>query len=130
MIQGKVLASGEATVKLKMRGPAGQANVEAMIDTGFNDEMTLPAWAIQNLGLQFVHASEYTLADGIKSAARVFEGQIEWHGQWREIYIVEIEGDPLLGMGGLKGCHLGMDVVSGGTVEIRPLPVRDVRNPN
>lgn len=128
MLQGKVLASGEATIKLTVGGPAGQANVETMIDTGFNDEMTLPAWAIRNLGLQFAHASEYILADGIKSAARVFEGQIEWHGQCREIYIVEIEGDPLLGMGGLQGCHLGMDVVSGGAVEIRPLPVRDVGN--
>jgi len=125
MIQGKVLASGEATVQVKVRGLSGEAaQVEAMVDTGFNDEMTLPPWAIEKLGLKFVSASNYTLADGAQSAARVFEGEIEWHGTWRELYIVEIESDPLLGMGVMEGCNLSIDVVDGGRVLIRPLPVK------
>ena len=85
MIQGMVLASGEATVRVTIRGIAGRAaQVEAMVDTGFNDEMTLPPRAIEKLGLKFVSASNYTLADGVKSAARVFEGEIEWHGAWQQ----------------------------------------------
>jgi len=34
--------------------------------------------------------------------------------------VVEMNGDPLLGMAMLKGCFLAIHVVNGGRVEIRP----------
>ena len=122
MITGKVLGSGEAVITVVVRRPGGQmARIQAMVDTGFNDELTLPAWVIQKLGLVFDHESSYTLADGMKSVTRIFGGEVEWHGAWREIQVAEIESDPLVGMVMLRGSHLGIDVVEEGRVEIRPM---------
>jgi clan AA aspartic protease len=94
-----------------------------MVDTGFNDQMTLPPWVIEKLALDFRHEANYTLADGVKSATRVYEGEIEWQGVWQPVLIVEIESDPLLGMVMMRDCRLTIDVVEGGSVEIRPLAI-------
>ncbi len=122
MVNGKVLASGEPVVVVKVRGPNGQvAQVETMVDTGFNDELTLPPWVVEKLALEFRHEANYTLADGVTAATRVFEGEIEWHGGWQAVLVVEIESEPLLGMVMMRNCRLSVDVVDGGSVEIRPL---------
>lgn len=121
MIVGKVLSTGEAVVTLGVRGPGGQARVETVVDTGFNDELTLPRWVIERLGLRFETQAFYRLADGAKSGSRVFVGEVEWHGTWREMSIVEIEQDALLGMEALKGCGVYLEVVVDGRVEIELL---------
>ena len=129
MIAGRVLVSGEAVVTVVVRGPGGRtARVEAMVDTGFNEQLTLPPWVVERLGLTFEEEAYYTLADGARSGTRVFRGEIEWHGTWREIMIVEIESDALLGMGAMCGCNLNIDVMHGGHVEIRPLAVEGIRD--
>ena len=123
MISGKVLASGEAIVKLKVRGPKGSvAQVETTVDTGFNDQLTLPAWVVEKLGLEFRHEAHFTLADGVTSASRIFEADIDWHGAWRAVLVVEIESDPLMGMVLLRDCRLMIEVIDGGTVLIEQLP--------
>ena len=114
MIRGKVLASGEAVIALKVRGLNGLiGQIEMMVDTGFNDAPTLPPEVIEKLQLPFRHEANYTLADGVKSAARIFGGDIEWGGIWRELLVVEIEGGALLGMAMMGGCNLSIDVVDG-----------------
>jgi clan AA aspartic protease len=122
MIEGRVLASGEVVVTIAVRGPNSQARVEAVVDTGFNEQLTLPPWVVEKLGLQFQTQAYYRLADGSKSAARVFSGQLEWHGAWRDVAVVEIEQDALLGTGTIMGSSLLVEMIAGGHVEIRPLP--------
>jgi len=92
-----------------------------MVDTGFNGQLALPAWVIERLGLRFQDETHYILADGESSTARIFQGEIDWNGAWREILIVQVEGDSLLGMELMRNCNLSMDVQDGGTVWIRPL---------
>jgi clan AA aspartic protease len=122
MILGRVLPTGEAVVSLRLRGPRGDvANVEMMIDSGFNDQMTLPPWVIERLALPFRHEATYTLADGEKSVTRIFSAEAFWHEQWRETLVVEMDSDPLLGMLMLHGSRIVMDVTANGTVEISPL---------
>ena len=128
MITGKALASGEATVLIAVRGTSGTARVDAMVDTGFNDDLTLPLWAIERLGLPFEETAYFTLAGGDKSQTRLFKAQLEWQGTWREVIVVEVEGDALIGMGAMQGCNLSIDIVDGGRVDIRPLPETSVNN--
>jgi clan AA aspartic protease len=92
-----------------------------VVDTGFNDWLTLPPWVIERLQLQMRQGSIYLLADGTESRARTFVAEVEWLGQWREIFVVEIESNPLLGMMMMEGHYLGIQVVAGGRVEITPL---------
>ena len=52
MIVGVVTASREAVVSLTVRGPRGRAQeVQAVIDTGFDSSLTLPARLITALEL-------------------------------------------------------------------------------
>ncbi|MCG3130412.1 MAG: hypothetical protein FLDDKLPJ_01169 [Phycisphaerae bacterium] len=63
----------------------------------------------------------YTLADNSVATTRLYLGELAWFDQWRRVLIAEMEGDVLLGMAMLQGCHLGIDVVAQGRVEVRAL---------
>jgi predicted aspartyl protease len=52
MIIGSVSATKEAVVRLRVRGPAGPgAEVDAVLDTGFTEYLTLPQAIITSLSL-------------------------------------------------------------------------------
>jgi clan AA aspartic protease len=122
MILGSVLASGEAVVSVRMRGENKRMlNFRAVIDTGFNDWLTLTSEEIATLGLTFREAVRCLLADGSEIVSRIFTAEVEWMGAWKRVFVIEMEGEPLLGMAMLRGCHVGIDAVDGGRVEIRPL---------
>jgi clan AA aspartic protease len=122
MISGTVLANGDAIVSLHVRGPGGAtAEIQAVVDTGFNDTLVLSASEIQQLKLAFREEARFTLADGSTLVSRLFTAEVEWHGRWRRILVVEMDGGPLLGMTLLRGSNLSIDVIDGGQVRIRPL---------
>jgi len=128
-IVGRVHAGGEAVVPLRVRGPRGaSAEFQTLVDTGFNDWLTLPAEAINALALPFREEGRYTLADGSQALTRLFTAEAEWLGERRRILVVEMDADPLLGMGMLRGCYLGVEVMEGGRVEIQPLAERRTQN--
>ena len=55
MIEGTVNASREAVVPLTVASPAGRMQpIDAVIDTGFNGFLTLPAALVSELRLPFV----------------------------------------------------------------------------
>jgi len=114
--------SGEAIIPVRLRGPHGLIeSVQAVLDTGFNGWLTLSTDHIAKLGLTLREEGRYVLADGSVTTSRLFEGEMQWLGTWRRILVVEIDGDPLLGMATLGGCRLTLDAVENGRVEIRPL---------
>jgi len=122
MIVGRVLATGEAVIDITVRGPSGQkAREDAMVDTGFSDHLTLPGWVIEKLGLPLKGEESYVLGDGVRQGTRIYRGEIEWEGGWREVMIVELEHDALFGAGAMMGCNLNIDLIEGGRVEIKPL---------
>lgn len=122
MIVGTVHPNGDAVATIRLRGATGKVvDIEAIIDTGFNDALTLPPELIDDLELAFREEGDYILADGTESTSRMFAAEIDWFGRWRKILIIEIEGDSLLGMAILRGSFLGIEVIDGGRVEIRPL---------
>ncbi len=122
MMTGEVEASGDAVIAVNVRGPGGTTiEARAVIDTGFNDYLTLPLTTIEYLQLIAMEEVRYSLADGSETLTRVFAGEIEWFGEWRPILVVAMEATPLLGMAALRGSSLRIDVVDGGRVEIRPI---------
>lgn len=113
---------GEIVVPVRVRGLQGAtARFTTVLDTGFNDWLTLSAAAIAELALPFREEGRYLLANGSETVARLFTAELDWLGAWRRILVVEMEGGPLLGMAMLRGYYLGVEFVEGGRVEVEPL---------
>jgi clan AA aspartic protease len=124
MIKGFVNSHREAVVRLLARGPLGrEQEVEAVLDTGFSGFMTLPASVITALNLSFHSRGRALLGDGSEVVFDTFEGIVIWHGQSRRILVESADVEPLLGMNVLYGSELTVQVVEGGDVVIRELPL-------
>ena len=120
MIQGVVNAALEAIASITIRGPAGQAReVDAVIDTGFSDYLTLPPSLVAELGLAFDGAGRAFLADGTEARFGVHIATVLWDGELRDVYVYAAETTPLIGMRMLDDHDLSIEVRDGGRVVIR-----------
>ncbi len=123
MIAGVVNARLEAVVRLRLRGPGGaESDLEAIIDSGFTSSLTLPAAVVTALGLARQAGGSAVLADGSIRQFDIYAAEVEWGGNWRPVLVSAVGGETLLGMRLLAGHRLCFEVVSGGAVEITPLP--------
>ncbi len=123
MITGHVTAYREAVIPLNVDGPRNRGReINAVVDTGFNGFLTLPASLIQELGLVWRRRGRATLADGSDSVFDIYEATVIWDGRPRRIAVDEADCDPLVGMSLLYGCELIVQIVDGGRVSICPLP--------
>ena len=122
MIQGTVTADHEAVIILAITGPKGAArSVEAVIDTGFNGELTLPKEIAEALALPLVGNRRAELADGNSITLDACLATVRWGDQDREVLALQTDGGPLIGMNLLAGHRVLMDVVAGGELSISPL---------
>jgi len=121
---GSVAADGsEPLLPLTLLGGAGNGagnreEVEAVIDTGFDGELTLPAATIRGLGYPYAGSAGGTLADGSEVQFDYYEGRVIWHENSRSVAVIAAEGQPLVGMGMLRGNHLILDAEPGGEVRV------------
>ena len=121
MISGVVTTSREAIVRLVVRG-SHDIDIDAILDTGFTEHLTLPSSLIAALGLPYVTLDRAVLADGSIVDCHVYEGKVLWEGQERTVSVHVAEGTPLIGMSLLFDHLLTMQVVDHGSVTIEPLP--------
>ena len=122
MISGVVTIAREAVVQLSVLGSKGQTQeINAVIDTGFDGSLTLPANVISALGLPWRRRGLSILADGSESVCDIYEATVIWDGTPRRVAVDEVEMVPLVGMSLLYGYELTMQVIEHGTVIIRPL---------
>ncbi len=125
MIVGHVTPDGrEAVIPLTLlRSTAEETmSVEAVIDTGFTDRLTLPPDVVDELGLPLRGSAEVVLADGGIETLPMYRVRLLWHDRERTIRAYAASGDPLVGMTLLSGSELRIRVMGGGTVEIEELP--------
>src|SRR5258708_4338820 len=122
MMSGVVNSDREAVIRLRVRGPQAQEQeLNAVIDTGFNDFLTLPPSVVVALGLPFAAPAEATLADGSIVQLNYHRGNIIWDDGPRDVLILAAEGGPLVGMSMLYGYDLYLQATDGGTVTIKRL---------
>jgi clan AA aspartic protease len=123
VIHGTVSPFREAILLLTVRGPSGQEEqVDAVIDTGFSDFLTLPPNLIARLGLRFRSSTRVTLADGSTVALDLYRATVLWDGQPFDVPVIAAGSDPLVGMSLLYGFRVVIEVVDGGPVTIDALP--------
>ncbi len=122
MIRGFVTYDNQAVVRLTVLGNANQkAEVEPVLDTGFNGSLSLPPAIISKLQLVQSGQTHSELADGSKQSFDLYEGVIDWEGEEQLINIHQSDSTPLLGTRLLAGYRLTMDVEHEGTVTIQRL---------
>ncbi|MDE0066325.1 MAG: hypothetical protein OXN44_05560 [Acidimicrobiaceae bacterium] len=123
MIEGRVNARLEATLYLDVQRPGGRTRtIEAVVDTGYSEFLTLPADRVGELGLTRKHRGSARLADGSEIAFDVYDAELFWNGQAIAVLVDEAETTPLVGMALLEGHELRIEVRTGGRVLIDPLP--------
>jgi clan AA aspartic protease len=119
MIRGIVNAHGEAIIRLLVCGSAGQRQkIKALIDTGFNNWLSLPPALITLLGLPWRQRGQAILADGSQRRFDIYEGTVVWDR--RRLY--ELDGAPLVGMALLEGYELKVQVRERGKAAIQRPP--------
>jgi len=122
MIRGVITPNREAIVRIGVRGSDGQkAQMDAVIDTGFNGFLTLPAQLIADLALPFAGATRAMLAEGREVSIDVFEVTVLWDDQERSIVALATKGSTLVGMALLFGKRVTLDVEDAGSVTIEAL---------
>src|SRR5438105_1574795 len=109
-------------VRVTFRGPNGQNDIDALVDTGFSGFLSLPLSLIFSLGWRWFSVEEGERADGRTEFFDIYEGTILWDGYPRTVEADAIESQPLIGMGLIQGRELLVQGFAGGMVTIRSLP--------
>jgi clan AA aspartic protease len=122
MIIGSVNSRLEATLPLQVLGPNRQQQITAVIDTGYNGELSLPMAVITALSLPPLAPGRVRLADASRRILRRYRAEVIWDGQRRTVRVLCVEGDPLIGTALLSGYRMEADFVAGGQVTLQPLP--------
>jgi clan AA aspartic protease len=123
VITGVITPGREAVIRLRV-ARAGRRGVEidAVLDTGFDDALALPRRLITALGLPWAGPAQAMLADGSIVRLNYYQATVLWEGRRRKIMVLDADGGPLAGMSLLYGSRVTLDVVDGGPVTIAPLP--------
>jgi clan AA aspartic protease len=98
MIVGVVNSVREAIIPLSVRGPDGQIEIDAVIDTGFNGYISLSRALISELGFPFRRRGRAVLADGSEIIFDVYEAIVICEEERRRLEVDEADTDPLVGM--------------------------------
>jgi clan AA aspartic protease len=121
MIEGLV-EFPEARIRLEVRGRRGlKREINAVIDTGYTELLSLPPGLIKALGLRWKAFGRAILADGSECIFDVYSAKVIWDGQVRVIRVDKADAEPLIGMSLMKGHELAMQIRTGGRVTIKRL---------
>ncbi len=107
-IQGYLDESYQPRVAITVHGIRGNLTTDAVIDTGFDGDLSLPIPVAVELGLELYGAQRVQLADGSIKSELVFIGQAGFMNQPNqevEILLTEAE-EALIGVGFLSDWHL------------------------
>ena len=122
VIRGVVDEERNAVIPLAVRVPAGAVlDLKAVIDTGFNAALSLPAVTVAAIDLPLLFETTTTLADGTVRRVNIHRAELEWDGHVWGVLVLAMGEGPLVGMRLLAGHRLMIDVEPGGAVEITAL---------
>ena len=125
MTEGHVRESGGRLFlvhPIRVEGPTGISNVyDAIVDTGFTGELTLPAILCTLLGLERVRKTYTMFGNASFEDIDVYLANVFWGGVWREVSILATGSEVLIGMNMLRGSTVCFDAVDMGAIEIEPI---------
>lgn len=112
VISGFVRNGREAIISVAILSTDGrQEEIEAVIDTGFTNYLTLPYQVISHLGLSWNGQQLGTLADGREQFFDYYAASIVWDDEAIPIPVNAIDSEPLVGMALMEGYALHIEVI-------------------
>ena len=97
-------------------------SLDFVIDTGFNDYLTLPPQAISVMNLPLYSSLPARLADGSETLLSVHLGTIVWDNVETVVPILAAGYKPLLRVAMMEGYHLEIDFENNGLVSLGKIP--------
>jgi clan AA aspartic protease len=97
-------------------------SVDFVIDTGFNDYLTLPPQAVSAMNLSLYSSIPARLADGSEAVLSVHLGTIIWDGVEKVVPVLASGYKPLLGTAMMEEYHLEIDFADNGLVSLTKIP--------
>ena len=120
MIFGEFLPPGQARVTAIISNVAGEeAEISAVIDTGFMGALLLPRSLAQHLDLPQIDQEMLKMADGSLVRFAVHEAVITWQEEERIVAAHVSDGDILIGIELLLGNVGTIEFFDGGAVTIK-----------
>jgi clan AA aspartic protease len=121
MIYGKVI-DGRAIVPVLFRLPSQpDFSLDFVIDTGFNDHLTLPPQAVSAMNLPLYSSTSARLADGSEALLSIHFATIVWDNIEKLVPVLASGYKPLLGTSLMAGYHLAIDFQDNGLVSLEKL---------
>jgi clan AA aspartic protease len=121
MIYGKVSDSRVIVPVVFRLASQPDFSLDFIIDTGFNDHLTLPPQAVSAMNLPLYSSTEARLADGSKALLSIHLATIVWDGIERLVPVLAAGYKPLLGTSLMAGYHLEIDFQDNGLVSLEQL---------
>lgn len=123
MIAGSVNRNGELIIPIRALDANGYMHrFEAVVDTGFNGEITMTPLRIRELGFIPADPVVITMANNESKTFNSYHGTVIWDGQMAPVEVVESDGQTLIGTGLLWGSLLTAAITDNGEVTVNPLP--------
>ena len=122
MTRGYVTTTRKPMLPLTIldRNDNGHA-IQFIVDTGFTGQVLLPERYIRRLGLIMDSWFEGRPATGEVTNILAGEAIIIWQGQRRDVHVLQLDSEPLLGMELLWNNRIAIDAVADGAVTVTPL---------
>ncbi|MGH1394488.1 MAG: clan AA aspartic protease [Trichormus sp.] len=121
MIYGKMI-DGKAIVSVIFRLPSQpDFSLDFVIDTGFNDHLTLPPQAVSAMNLPLYSSTSARLADGREALLSIHLATIIWDDQEKLVPVLAAGYKPLLGTSLMIGYRLEINFHNNGLVSLEKL---------
>jgi len=122
MIYGRLI-DGKSIVPVIFRLPTQpDFSLDFVINTGFNDHLTLPPQAVSAMNLPLYSSTLARLADGSDALLSIHLATIVWDNLEKVVPILASGYKPLLGTALMEGYHLEIDSEENGLVSLERIP--------
>jgi clan AA aspartic protease len=103
-------------VTATVTGEDSEMAIDFVVDTAFSGDLILSQGHATRLGLTYLTSQRRRLATGEERRFAVYLATIEWDEGPREVEVLIMEGDPLLGTGLVRGMVLHIEGIEFGDV--------------